>query len=673
MSNIAVSLTSFILGIECIILSGLLLNTKTASSTKYLIFVIFLGIALASLTNSVVQGFFTEESFTRQLLWKSVLCIVGVVACFLYSASLTILSPARFRYGQILILLSFIAYLAIVFYYPHFSVAIGYYYFAALLLFFALLSAYRQTKHRQIRYGIYAVILVSLAPLFQQSFLEVGNITGNVVYNLFMIIGIYFCYVALIAVLQKHSKEGFRDVYVNDLHSRLNETVVSKVIYAEKGIPFNKIIEKASLSNKSLSICGYRHAMGGQQFAEKSILLDMHHYNRVLDFNKEKGTIKCQAGITWPTLYTFLQKKQKRDKICWTFSQKQTGADYLTLGGALSANVHGRGLSLKPFVQDVLSFNLIDAKGQPHAVSRTNNQALFQLAIGGYGLFGLVTEIEMQLVKRQIVQRRVEVISIDDLPMKFAERIDKGFIYGDFQFKTNEKSDDYLKVGVFSCYQPVEGPLPHKENRFLQSDDWNRLLLLAHIDKENAFKRYSDYYLTTDGQCYWSDLHQMSFYNDKYVEYLHSFLPAFREGSLMITEVYVPLDKIAQFMKNVANDPNLREMNVVYGTVRLIKKDDETFMPWAKEDFACIIFNLHVPHHMTGFQFAGDYFSGLIDHALAFDGSFYLTYHRFARKDQILKAYPQFPEFLALKLKYDPQELFQSTWYRYYKRMFSKD
>ena len=34
----------------------------------------------------------------------------------------------------------------------------------------------------------------------------------------------------------------------------------------------------------------------------------------------------------------------------WAFAQKQTGADRLTIGGSLSANMHGRGLTMPPFV-----------------------------------------------------------------------------------------------------------------------------------------------------------------------------------------------------------------------------------------------------------------------------------------------------------------------------------
>lgn len=324
---------------------------------------------------------------------------------------------------------------------------------------------------------------------------------------------------------------------------------------------------------------------------------------------------------------------------------------------------------MKPFVQDIVSFKLINADGDLLNVSRQENPELFSLAVGGYGLFGLVQEVQLQLVKRQALQRKVAVIPTSSLAAQFEDRIANGFLYGDFQFMTDEKSPDFLQTGVFSCYKPTEG-FPEKENRFLSKDDWNKLLLLAHVNKAEAFKRYSEYYLGTDGQRYWSDTHQFGFYNDKYIEYIRSFFPDWRQGSLMITEVYVPLKDVADFMTNVANDAALKTINIIYGTVRLIKKDNETFLPWAKQDFACIIFNLNVPHTSSGFQYAQDYFSRLIDHALAFNGCFYLTYHRYARKDQIEKAYPQFKSFLELKRHYDPNERFQSSWYQFYKRMF---
>ena len=80
--------------------------------------------------------------------------------------------------------------------------------------------------------------------------------------------------------------------------------------------------------------------------------------------------------------------------------------------------------------------------------------------------------------------------------------------------------------------------------------------------------------------------------------------------------------------------------------------------------------NLRVTHDQRGIEDAKRQFRAIIDVALSMGGSYFLTYHRWARKDQVLEAYPQFPEFLHLKKKYDPDERFQSEWYRHYRRMF---
>jgi FAD/FMN-containing dehydrogenase len=77
-----------------------------------------------------------------------------------------------------------------------------------------------------------------------------------------------------------------------------------------------------------------------------------------------------------------------------------------------------------------------------------------------------------------------------------------------------------------------------------------------------------------------------------------------------------------------------------------------------------------VDHAPEGLERAAETFRFLIDTSLKYGGSYYLTYHRWATRQQLLACYPQFPDFLALKQKYDPEERFQSEWYRHYKQMF---
>ena len=59
------------------------------------------------------------------------------------------------------------------------------------------------------------------------------------------------------------------------------------------------------------------------------------------------------------------------------------------------------------------------------------------------------------------------------------------------------------------------------------------------------------------------------------------------------------------------------------------------------------------------------------DLAIARNGSYYLTYHKFATREQMSACYPQFKQFLELKRKHDPHERFQSDWYRHYRKLFA--
>lgn len=103
----------------------------------------------------------------------------------------------------------------------------------------------------------------------------------------------------------------------------------------------------------------------------------------------------------------------------------------------------------------------------------------------------------------------------------------------------------------------------------------------------------------------------------------------------MITEIYVPRASLVSFMEDARLTLRALNANLIYGTVRLIEKDDESFLSWAREPFAWVIFNLHVIHHEKGIGDAKLAFRGLIDLGIRYGGSYYLTYHRWATKQQV--------------------------------------
>src|SRR6266849_4939590 len=416
---------------------------------------------------------------------------------------------------------------------------------------------------------------------------------------------------------------------VNDIHSQLNSTSVLEVLQPRSLEELQRIVRTARKDRKAISVAGGRHAMGGQQFGTDTLLIDTRKLSRALHLDRKHGIIEVEAGIEWPELIDGYLTLQNGNRQPWGIAQKQTGADRLTIAGTIAANAHGRGLAMKPFVSDVEAFVLVDATGAAHTCSRTENPELFRLVVGGYGLFGIVTSVRLRLVPRTKVERLVEIRTVDDLTAAFDKRVSDGFQYGDFQFSIERDSEDFLHKGVFSCYRPVpmETPISAAQKQ-LSDENWRQLLYLAHTNQKRAFEVYADYYLSTNGQVYWSDIHQLSTYPDNYHREIDQTLHAPYPASEIITEINVPRSTLKGFFDEVRDDFRRNNVNLIYGTVRIIERDDETFLPWARQPYACVIFNLHTVHNPEGLQRSADAFRRLIDMAVRRGGTYYLTYHR---------------------------------------------
>ncbi len=219
--------------------------------------------------------------------------------------------------------------------------------------------------------------------------------------------------------------------------------------------------------------------MGGQQFCEGGLLVDTRSLAGVLDLDAERGLLDGRGGhpVAGRPRAPSAARRAWRAGLGWSIAQKQTGADRLSLGGALAANVHGRGLAMPPFVADVEQFTLVTADGEPVRCSRTENAELFALVAGGYGLFGVVSSAlappraapEARAGGGARRGRRPRVA-----PSSVGSRT--GFLYGDFQFAIDPADDDFLTRGVFSCYRPVadDTPIPAGQ-RALSRADWAQL------------------------------------------------------------------------------------------------------------------------------------------------------------------------------------------------------
>lgn len=474
---------------------------------------------------------------------------------------------------------------------------------------------------------------------------------------------------------------------LNDVHSRLNATQVAAVVKPSDVAQLQQALQQARATGLKVSVAGGRHAMGGQQFAQAGLHIDTSGLCAVLYSDAERGLLHIQAGADWPCIISASHALAAPASTGpgdgahpgWAIRQKQTGVDTVSLGGSIAANAHGRGLRMQPLAQDIEDLTLLDAAGRLQRCSRTENTELFSLVTGGYGLFGVVVSATLRLVRRQKLQRWVDVLDLQDALSAAQRRADMGAVYGDFQFVIDPQDPGFLQRGVLACYLPVADDTPLSDGTAdLSGDAWLKLLKLAHEDKSTAFKLYAQHYVGTHGRVYWSDTMQLSTYIPSYADYLAQHgspgpaTPTPTPESLVIGEHYVPREQLLSFLAQAAQALRDLGSEVIYGTIRIIERDTTSFLPWASDDFACVIFNLRTPHTDEGRQRTTQAFRALVDISSQLGGSFFLTYHRYATAAQVERCYPRFRHWLELKKKHDPEELFCSDWYRHYRDAFAQ-
>ncbi len=462
-----------------------------------------------------------------------------------------------------------------------------------------------------------------------------------------------------------------KGVLVNDVQTGLNPTWVASISRPTSVGEIQSLVKDCAKHNRVLSISGSRHAAGGQQFATDSILLDMRAMNRVIGLDEKTGVLHVEAGIEWPELiqgYTSLQK----ENVCWGIRQKQGGADRMSVGGTLSANAHGHSLGSPPMIGDVEWLEIVTADGSVKKCSRRENAELFSLAVGGYGLFGIIARVGLRLVPRRKVRRHVEARTTAELIALIERRTAAGAPYGYFQYSIDETSPDFLRTGILTTYENIAPETPlGTESADIDSKLLTALLEIAHRDRGSAYRRYAKLELAKDGNVEWSDLHQLSSYPAGYHQGIEKRLGTDYAGTDLILEVYVSRNDLISLLEEARRILLTAGTPLIYGTVRFTEQDKDSFLAWAKKRYACVIFSPHTSGETLALKKTCEVCRQIIRAANKRGGSFYLTYNRFATRDELASAYPQFPDFLNLKKQHDSREIFQSDWYKYYKGLYA--
>jgi FAD/FMN-containing dehydrogenase len=144
--------------------------------------------------------------------------------------------------------------------------------------------------------------------------------------------------------------------------------------------------------------------------------------NKLISFNPETGLIDAEAGITLAELIEFLLPRG-------FFLPVTPGTKYVTLGGAIANDVHGKNHHVMgTFGRHVTRFELVRSDGERITCTPEQNTELYKATIGGLGLTGIITRAEFRAVRCPG-------------PMIAAENIKYNAL--DEFFEINNESEDY--------------------------------------------------------------------------------------------------------------------------------------------------------------------------------------------------------------------------------------
>ena len=294
----------------------------------------------------------------------------------------------------------------------------------------------------------------------------------------------------------------------------------------------------------------------------------------------------------------------------WGIVQKQTGADRLSLGGALAANVHGRGLTLRADHRTTSSrsrWSTPTARSrtlQPRARTRSSSGS----SSAATGCSASSPPCRCGWPPRRKVERVVEVRRRRrPACRRSSARIADGFLYGDFQFAIDDRVDDFLRGGVFSCYRPWpdDDADPAGPAGAARARTWQALVDLAHVDKRRGVRRSIP---PTTSRPTARSTGPTRISSRDYLDDYHAALDRrARRGAPateIITELYVPRARAGgvSWRDAAARLPRARHRRHLRHDPPDRARRRKRSCAWAREPWACIIFNLHTEHTLAGWR-----------------------------------------------------------------------
>lgn len=164
--------------------------------------------------------------------------------------------------------------------------------------------------------------------------------------------------------------------------------------HVEAAVYQNKLSEEIYDSVKS---CPSIIARGnGRCYGDSSLnknIFSTLPLNKVIKFDKQTGVFECEAGRLLSDILAIIIPKG-------FFLAVTPGTKFITIGGAIAADVHGKNHHLQgSFSKHLIAFDLLIDTGEIITCTPFSNEKLFWQTCGGMGLTGIILKATIQLQK----------------------------------------------------------------------------------------------------------------------------------------------------------------------------------------------------------------------------------------------------------------------------------
>ena len=131
----------------------------------------------------------------------------------------------------------------------------------------------------------------------------------------------------------------------------------------------------------------------------------------------------------------------------------------------------------------------------------------------------------------------------------------------------------------------------------------------------------------------------------------------------ILHEYFIPRAAYGPFIAEARAILRNQSLPVLNASVRVVHKEDIA-LTYAPEPAFALVLYINQPADEQGNASMRTLTRALIDATIRHGGRFFLPYQLHYTAAELRASYPELPAFLAAKLRYDPAELFSSTFYR---------